>query len=115
MHTLLNKNYFELFDLPTIFNIELLKLKKKYLQLQSKFHPDKLLNETLDLESEIKSIEISAKINLAFTTLNNAAMRAIYWCNLHNINTNVQAHIHIIQNIMNWHEDLEENLMHKHK
>jgi len=50
------ENYFEKFDLPTRFDIDLGELEKKYFELQQQFHPDKSGTSNLDVSTEINHI-----------------------------------------------------------
>ena len=42
--SLLNLNYFEIFGIEAQITIDIEHLNKKYLTLQSEFHPDKFVN-----------------------------------------------------------------------
>lgn len=41
-------NYFEFFDFPTGFDIDLELLERKYLEIQKKFHPDNASSEEIE-------------------------------------------------------------------
>jgi molecular chaperone HscB len=62
-------NYFEFYQLPISFNIDTSDLKKKYLEISRKYHPDFYLNSTLAEQN--KALEISSYNTIAFNTLNN--------------------------------------------
>ncbi len=63
------KNFFSLFSLPQIFEIDLAQLEKKYLQFQHQFHPDK---------SSSDDISQSIEINQAYKILSDDFLRACY-------------------------------------
>jgi molecular chaperone HscB len=69
-------NFFILFDLEEKFAIDSIFLERKYLELQSKFHPDKS-----DHNNANKSIEI----NEAFRVLSDDFSRACYLLQLHDV------------------------------
>jgi len=98
----LKQNYFEFFNLPLEYEINLIKLKKSFLAAQTQYHPDKLL------DYKLLANQLSAYTNEAFNTLKNPAQRAIYWCKLHNINIKIQIDIEILEQTIQWHEELEQ-------
>ena len=57
-------NYFDLFELPIQFAVDAVELKKKYLLLSRKFHPDFFTHE----EQEVKqlALENSSSLNKAW-------------------------------------------------
>ena len=59
-------NYFELFQMPVSFDIDLDKLRRDYLEAQRLVHPDKVHGDTSQ----------SAKLNIAYATLSNDDSRA---------------------------------------
>lgn len=76
-------NYFELFQLPVSFEVDLNALSERYRSLQSSIHPDKFANAG-DLERRL-SVQQSARINDAFQTLKNPLRRARYLLQLNGI------------------------------
>lgn len=64
-------NHFDLFNLPTVLDIDLIALKKSFLDLQQQYHPDKASDKDQAL---IKSSEI----NRAFKVLSQVDSRAAY-------------------------------------
>jgi molecular chaperone HscB len=97
-----NKNYFELFGLIVEFEIDLAQLKKIYLFMQAQFHPDK------SKDHKVLAHNASAFISNAYETLRNDSSRALYWCELHNINTKVQISQDLLIQQIEWHEALEQ-------
>lgn len=67
-------NYFELFETDIQFNLDIPTIKKKYLSLQQKFHPDIAQNDA----EKIDFIEKSMQLNEAYKTLLNDYLRATY-------------------------------------
>ena len=72
----LTRNYFELFGFAEKFDIDLDDLGNKYRDFQSALHPDRFANAT-DQERRI-SVQTTAFVNEAFTTLRNDLKRAHY-------------------------------------
>ena len=67
-------NYFDLFDMDEMYEIDDEKLEKRYLELQQLFHPDKFLSFS---EKEINySTRFSSIINEAYHNLGNSYLRA---------------------------------------
>jgi len=82
----LTSNYYELFQLPIGFEVDLKALSERYRTLQSSVHPDKYANAS-DLERRL-SVQQSARINEAFQTLKNPLRRARYLLELNGIDMN---------------------------
>jgi molecular chaperone HscB len=75
-NTDLTRNFFELFDLPVGFEIDLNELAARYRSLQSTVHPDKYASAG-DLERRL-AVQQSARINEGFQTLKDPLRRARY-------------------------------------
>jgi molecular chaperone HscB len=69
-------NYFEFYELPISFYTDENLLKKKYLLLSKKYHPDFYINETDDKQREI--LELSTFNTKAFQTLSKFGSRLKY-------------------------------------
>ncbi len=69
-------NYFELFQLPAEFSLDLVDLKKRYLRLQSVVHPDKQAHRS-DRERRL-ALQHATQINDAYQTLKSPLLRAKY-------------------------------------
>lgn len=74
--SLLNLNYFELFDIDINIDINLDDLEKKYITLQNKFHPDNFTRST-NLEKSM-AIQISTHINDGYKILKDLVSRVDY-------------------------------------
>ncbi|NBX52925.1 MAG: Fe-S protein assembly co-chaperone HscB [Proteobacteria bacterium] len=96
------KNYFEVFNLPINFDIDLAQLEKNYLQLQQQHHPD---------TSNIDSIENSILINHAYKILSNDLLRAIHMLQISGIDIeNDENHIKPKLSTLNEVLDLQEKI-----
>lgn len=73
----MSKNFFDLFELETKFEIDLAKLEQQYLQFQNQFHPDK---------ASTSEIEKSIQINEAYEALSDDFLRACHLLSLKDIN-----------------------------
>lgn len=110
MSTELEKNYFELFDLPMQFDIDLADLANRYRALQRQFHPDRYANHS-ETEKRFAS-QMAAQINAAYRTLKSPLERGRYLLSLTGVDvqdekdTSMAAEFLVKQ--MELHEALEE-------
>jgi molecular chaperone HscB len=74
-------NYFEVFDLPRILNIDLKALEKKFHELSRQHHPD-YYTAAADTEKH-KALRMTALLNDAYRTLRNPERRVEYLLTLH--------------------------------
>lgn len=72
----LSSNYFEVFDIPVSFEINLAELSEKFRSLQSVAHPDNFASGS-DAQ-RLLSVQRSALINEAYQTLREPLARSIY-------------------------------------
>ena len=72
----LTQNYFELFNFPVSYDLDLTELSNRYRKLQHTVHPDKFANAS-DLERRL-SMQKSTLINEAYQTLKSPLQRARY-------------------------------------
>lgn len=70
------ENYFNIFNIPESFAINLALLESKYQELLQKYHPDKF--SSADEKLQRQSLIISADINSAYQILKNSVTRANY-------------------------------------
>src|SRR4051812_27590612 len=90
-------NYFERFDLERKFDIDIKHLKKRYLVLQSQFHPDKANSE----DEKMQYLNLSIEINEGYKVLIDDLLRAEYLLKLSGVNLNdEQRKAAINQNIL---------------
>lgn len=105
-----SQNHFELFYLPTQFDIELDQLDQRYRKVQSEVHPDRFA--AASGSERLKSMQLATQANEAYQTLRNPTSRARYLLHLHGIdtqeesNTAMPADFLILQ--MEWREAIEE-------
>jgi molecular chaperone HscB len=67
-------NYFQLFDLPATFDLDVSTLLPRYRELQRQFHPDRFAAEPADRQRE--AVQKAADINMAFNSLKDPVARA---------------------------------------
>jgi molecular chaperone HscB len=82
----LTANYYELFQLPVSFEVDLNELSERFRRLQRSVHPDKFASAG-DLERRL-SVQQSARINDAFQTLKDPLRRARYLLQLNGVDMN---------------------------
>ena len=76
-------NYFELYDIPESFEIDQAALKRKFLELSKKYHPD---FHTLNDEGEQEyALKMSVLNNKAYKTLKNKELLTAYILELNGI------------------------------
>jgi len=85
---ILNSNFFELFELPVSYDVDLNQIQKIYMDLQKQVHPDKFANGT-DLEKRL-SMQQTSWINEAQATLKDPVLRAIYLLKLKDTDFNLE-------------------------
>ena len=76
MQVELTKNYFELFNFPVSFDVDVEEMTHRYRDLQRALHPDKYANAT-DRERML-SVQQTSLLNEAHTTLKDPLLRARY-------------------------------------
>ncbi len=76
-------NYFELFGISNSFEIDIVVLKAKYLELQRAVHPDRFANASE--RERLMSVHKAAQINDAFNVLKHTDSRAQYLLELSGI------------------------------
>ncbi|WP_455365347.1 co-chaperone HscB [Kaarinaea lacus] len=87
------QNYFELFDLPTSYDIDLAELSTRYRKLQAAVHPDKFANAS-DFERRM-SMQQSALINEAYQTLKSPLLRARYMLQLKGVDLSNESSVNM--------------------
>ena len=76
MADILSTNYFELFDIPVSYDVDLDMVQQRYRELQKSVHPDKFSNAGSQ-ERRI-SMQQTSMINQALSTLKHPVDRAVY-------------------------------------
>jgi len=85
---ILNSNFFELFELPVSYDVDLNQIQKYYMDLQRQVHPDKFANAS-DQEKRL-SMQQTSWINEAQATLKDPVLRAIYLLKLKGTDINLE-------------------------
>lgn len=78
-----SKNYFELFGLPTAFEVDAAALAERYLELQRVVHPDRYANAS-ERERRL-AVQGASHINEALQVLKEPLARARYLLSLHGV------------------------------
>jgi len=85
---ILSSNFFELFELPVSYDVDLNKIQQVYMHLQKQVHPDRFANGS-DQEKRI-SMQQTSWINEAQATLKDPVLRAIYLLKLKGIDFSLE-------------------------
>jgi molecular chaperone HscB len=101
----LTKNYFEIFNLPAKFDVDLVALQKNYREIQKKIHPDKFTTSTEN--EKIQSMIKSTEINDAYKTLKLPIKRASYLTSLHASDKKIILPPEFLMQQMEWEEYFE--------
>lgn len=79
-------DYFTLFDLPRSYAVSESELHKRYIALQRRTHPDKLVGKSPAERAE--AIQLSMRVNDAYETLKSPLTRAEYLLELNGVFVN---------------------------
>lgn len=106
--SLMVKNYFELFGLPEQYAQCPKQIKESYIKLQQAHHPDRFAQGSL----EIKRLagDNAADINLAYRTLRDPILRAIYLLSLQGVECNNEASVAMSADFLMEQMELREQL-----
>lgn len=85
---ILSRNFFELFEVPVAYEVDLDLVQQRYRELQKAVHPDKFVNAS-DQEKRI-SMQQTSWVNEAFNTLKQPVDRAIYLLKLKGVDLNLE-------------------------
>jgi molecular chaperone HscB len=77
------QDYFSLFGLVPKFSIDIESLRKQYLNLSRKFHPDFFTEESPEMRDQ--ALEMTAKLNKAYGILKDPLLRIAYLLRLNGI------------------------------
>ena len=103
-------NYFELFGLAPVYNIELSTLESSYRKIQSETHPDRFVTATS--AEKLSSMQMATLANEAFQCLKKPANRAQYLLELQGITaiseTNTAMSTEFLMQQMEWREATED-------
>ena len=102
-------NYFELFDLPATFNVDVAELSTRYRELQKATHPDRFANASE--QQKMLAVSRTAQINDGFQTLKDPIRRAEHMLELRGLEiqneTQTVKDISFLMQQMEWREALE--------
>ena len=105
----MGQNYFELFGLEPMFNIDQARLESNYRKIQSASHPDRFV--TAAPAEKLKSMQLATLANEAYQTLKSPAHRATYILTLQGITaiseTNTAMPTDFLMQQMEWREAID--------
>jgi molecular chaperone HscB len=105
-----SSNYFELFQMPQSFRLDLGKLDSHYLELQMRVHPDKSAHLS-DAERRL-SLQWATLANEAYQTLKRPLERARYLLKIQGVDTreedNTAMPTEFLLEQIEWREELQE-------
>jgi molecular chaperone HscB len=105
-----SSNYFELFQMPRMFRLDLDKLDSHYLELQTRVHPDKSAHLS-DAERRL-SLQWATLANEAYQTLKRPLERARYLLKIQGVDTreedNTAMPTQFLLQQIEWREELQE-------
>lgn len=105
------QNFFELFQLPRQFNVNLSLLEANYRAIQSATHPDRFVTAP-DTEKLI-AMQAATNANEAYQTLKNPTLRGAYLLSLQGISAllenNTAMPADFLMQQMEWREAIEDN------
>ena len=103
-------NYFDLFNIPVSFELDLSELSKTYQQLQRLTHPDKFANGSE--QEKLIAIQKNAQVNDAYSVLKSPLSRAEYLLSLRGIDLQHEQQTikdtAFLMQQMEWREELAE-------
>lgn len=105
-----NRNHFELFGLPTAFELDGAILESAYRNLQGQVHPDKFAHLS-DAEKRA-SMQWSSRVNEAYQALKSPLNRAVYLLQLNGIDalaqSNTQLPMDFLMQQIEWREAIQD-------
>lgn len=104
------QNYFELFDLPQQFSIDLTQLDQAFRKVQSQVHPDKFV-QSGDAEKRL-AMQWATRANEAYQTLKKPLKRARYLCELEGVDLQTESNTSMpaafLMQQMEWRENFDD-------
>lgn len=86
----LNASYFDLFELPTEFEVDTENLSVQYRKLQAEYHPDRFARA--DDKQRLLSVQNAARINEAYNVLTDPLQRGFYLLKLAGVSVSDEQH-----------------------
>jgi molecular chaperone HscB len=112
-----SSNYFELFQMPPHFRLDLGTLDRHYLELQTRVHPDKSAHLS-DAERRL-SLQWATLTNEAYQTLKRPLERARYLLKIHGVDTREEDNTAMPKEFLleqiEWREELQEAVVLRHQ
>ena len=109
MNSVPSSNYFDLFQLPQRFDVDLVKLDSHYLEMQARVHPDKAAHLS-DAERRL-SLQWATLTNEAYQTLKRPLDRARYLLKINGVNTHEEGNTSMPPEFLleqiEWREEME--------
>ena len=102
----MTQNYFELFNLPERFQLDLEILQENYRAIQKEIHPDRFA--TSSENEKVQSMIKSTQANDAYQTLKSPIKRAKYILSLHKSVEKITLPPDFLMQQMEWEEHLED-------
>ena len=103
------RNFFELFNLPTQFDVDGKALDAAYRNIQRLVHPDRFV--TAPEAEKRAAVQYASLVNDAYQTLKDSLKRAGHLCALNGVPVESDAHIQMdslfLMEQMDWREKLE--------
>ena len=101
----MTQNYFELFNLPEKFQIDLEMLQENYRAIQKEIHPDRFA--TSSENEKVQSMIMSTQANDGYETLKSPIKRAKYILSLHKSTEKITLPPDFLMQQMEWEEHFE--------
>ena len=101
----MTQNYFELFNLPEKFQLDLEILQENYRSIQKEIHPDRFATSTEN--EKVQSMIKSTQINDGYQTLKSPIKRAKYILSLHESPEKITLPSDFLMQQMEWEEYYE--------
>ena len=105
---ILTSNFFELFDLPVSYEVDLKKVQQHYMDLQMQVHPDRFANGS-DQEKRL-SMQQTSWLNEAQATLKDDVLRASYLLKLSGLDINFENETTVDMNFLMQQLEMRERL-----
>lgn len=104
------QNYFDFFNLPEQFTIDLQELDQAYKKIQKLVHPDRFVTAT-EAEKRI-AMQWAAMANDAYQTLSDPLKRSVYICELNGYDVQKETHVSMdpefLMQQLQWREQLQK-------
>ncbi|MDH2915679.1 MAG: Fe-S protein assembly co-chaperone HscB [Gallionella sp.] len=109
------QDFFQLFELPSRFQIDNAALDQRYRDLQSQVHPDKFSH--LSESDQRRSVQWATRVNEGYQTLRSPLARGRYMLSLLGVDTqeetNTAMPLDFLMQQMEWREALQDALQSK--